>query len=109
MLMGTSAPASVFTTYKSESRTDIALLGAALFMQRFTLPFFHTLLSIDLVVAVLIIVHRFASGRLFIQYDRLLWFVPVVLFATFSLVSNFENKMLTSYGLFISLYFLFTF
>jgi hypothetical protein len=98
----------VFPTYRSETRVDIALLASALFLQRFGLPFFHTRLTFDFVFAVLIFVHQFASGRLFIQYDRLLWFLVVVLAATSSLLLNFESTMLTSYGLFVLIYFLFT-
>ena len=58
--------------------------------------------------AALIFVHQFASGRLFIQYDRLLWFLVFVLAATSSLCLNFERSRLTSYGLVVLIYFLFT-
>jgi hypothetical protein len=107
MLAETSAT-PISPIYKSETRVDIALLASALFLQRFGLPFFHTFLTFDFVFAALIIVHQFASGRLFVQYDRLLWFLVVVLAATSSLLLNFEGRMLTSYGLFVLIYFLFT-
>jgi hypothetical protein len=100
--------AYVFPTYKSQTRPDIALLVCALFLQRFGLPFFHTYLSFSFVVAALIFIHQFASGRLLIQYDRLLWFLVVAVAATSSLLLNFNSKMLTSYGLFVLVYFLFT-
>jgi hypothetical protein len=93
---------------KSATRTDIALLASALFLQRFGIPFFHTRLTFDFIIASMIFVHQFVSGRLFIQYDRLLWFLVVVLAATFSTLLNFESRMLTSYGLFVLIYFLFT-
>ena len=92
---------------KSAARVNIALLASALFLQRFTLPLFHTALGLDFVVAALICGYQFASGRLFIQYDRLLWFLVVVLAATFSLLLN-SNSKLTSYGLFVVIYLLFT-
>jgi hypothetical protein len=108
MLSETRA-ASVCPTYWSETRVDIALLASVLFLQRFGLPFFdNTRLSFDLVFAVLIFVHQFASGRLFIQYDRLLWFLVLVLAVTSSLCLNFERSRLTSYGLVVLIYFLFT-
>jgi hypothetical protein len=98
----------VFPTYKSNTRVDIALLASALFLQRFGLPLFHTFLTFDFVFAGLIFVHQYASGRLFIQYDRLLWFLVVVLAATSSLLlNNFKSRMLTSYGEFMLVYFLF--
>jgi hypothetical protein len=91
-------------------RVDIALLASALFLQRFSLPFFREkMLSLVIVSTVLILIHQFASGRLLIQYDRLLWFLAVTMAATSSLLLNFESKMLTSYGLFVVTYFLFTF
>jgi hypothetical protein len=106
-LLAQTSATLVFPTYKSTTRVDIALLASALFLQRFGLPFFHTRLTFDFVFAALIFFHQFASGRLFIQYDRLLWFLVVVLTATFSLFLNFESRMLTSYGLFVLVYFLF--
>jgi hypothetical protein len=94
--------------YSSKTRVDIALLASALFLQRFGLPFFHTRLTFDFVFAALIFVHQFAAGRLFIQYDRLFWFVLVLMAITSSLLLNFQSSMLTSYGLFVLIYFLFT-
>jgi hypothetical protein len=94
--------------YSSETRVDIALLASALFLQRFGLPFFHTRLTFDFVFVTLIFAHQFATGRLFIQYDRLFWFVLVLMAATSSLLFNFKSVMLTSYGQFVLLYFLFT-
>jgi hypothetical protein len=94
---------------KSATRVDIALLASALFLQRFTLPIFGTkTLSLDLVLAVLIVVHQFAAGRLLIQYDRFLWFLVLALATTTALLLNFKSTMLTSYGLFLVVYFLFT-
>ena len=107
-ILAKTSATPVFPRYRSETRVDIALLASALFLQRFGLPFFHTFLTFDFVFAALIIVHQFASGRLFVQYDRLLWFLVVVLAATSSLLLNFEGRMLTSYGLFVLIYFLFT-
>jgi hypothetical protein len=94
--------------YSSATRVDIALLASALFLQRFGLPFFHTRLTFDFVFATLILTHQFATGKLFIQYDRLFWFVVVLMAATSSLLLNFKSVMLTSYGQFVLLYFLFT-
>ena len=107
MLAETRA-ASVCPTYRSETRVDIALLASALFLQRFGLPFSDTRLNFDFVFAALIFVHQFASGRLFIQYDRLVWFLVFVLAATSSLCLNFERSRLTSYGMVVLIYFLFT-
>jgi hypothetical protein len=95
-------------TYSSETRVDIALLASALFLQRFGLPFFHTRLTFDFVFAALIFAHQFGTGRLFIQYDRLFWFLVVLTAATCSLLLNFQSSMLASYALFVLLYFLFT-
>jgi hypothetical protein len=95
-------------TYTSETRVDIALLAAPLFLQRFGLPFLHTRLTFDFVFAALIFAHQFAVGRLFLQYDRLFWFLVVLTAATSSLLLNFQSVMLTSYGQFVLLYFLFT-
>jgi hypothetical protein len=106
-MMAETRVASGFPTYKSATRVDIALLASALFLQRFTFHLFGTVLAIDFVAAALIFMHQFASGRLFIQYDRLLWFLAVVLAATSSLLLN-SNSRLTSYGLFVVIYFLFT-
>jgi hypothetical protein len=72
------------------------------------LPFFHTRLTFDFVFAALIFAHQFGTGRLFIQYDRLFWFLVVLTAATCSLLLNFQSSMLASYALFVLLYFLFT-
>jgi hypothetical protein len=100
--------ASLYPAYKSETRIDIALLVSALFLQRFTLPFGKTFLALDLVPVAVILLHQFLSGKLLIQYDRLLWFLAVGLAATCSLLLNFKSTMLTSYFLFLVLYFLVT-
>ena len=100
--------ASSWRTYPPETRVDIALLASPLFLQRFTLPLFHSTLTLDFCVAALIFAHQFASGRLFIQYDRLLCFLVLALAATSSLLLNSDSK-LTSYGLFVAIYFMFTF
>jgi hypothetical protein len=90
---------------KSEARVDIALLASALFLQRFTLPFFgKTYLALDFVPVVLILFYQFLSGKLVIQYDRLYWFLAVGLVAACSLYLNFKSTMLSSFFLFIALY-----
>jgi hypothetical protein len=109
----TEAPAaSVSPTYSSDkpaTRADIALLVCALFLQRFFLPFLgDTALSLDLVVATLIFVYQFGCGRLLIQYDRLLWFLVLVLASIPALLINLGNARITSYGMFLILYFFFT-
>ena len=93
---------------ETETRVDIALLSSAIFLQRFTLPFARTLLSLDLVAIGFILLHRFLSGKLLIQYDRLLWFLALGAAATCSLLLNFNSKMLTGYSLFVVFYSLFT-
>jgi hypothetical protein len=98
--------ASDFATYKSEARVDIALLGSALFLQRFCLG--SSGLSLDFVAAALIFAHQFASGRLLIQYDRLLWFLALGVTVTSSLLLNFRSTMLSSFGVFVAIYFMFT-
>lgn len=95
-------------TNRAETRIDIALLVSALFLQRFSLPFGATFLLLDLVPVVFILLYQFFSGKLLIQYDRLLWFLGIALAVTCSLLLNFESTMLTSYFLFIVLYSLFT-
>jgi hypothetical protein len=96
----------------SASRVDFALLASALFLQRFNLPFFTGFggkpVSLVIAPATMILAYQFASGRMFIQYDRFLWFFLLVLAATSSLLLNFENRMITSYSLFLVLYSLFT-
>jgi hypothetical protein len=95
---------------KSITRIDLLLLVSALFLQRFYLPFLQgTAISLDIVGAVLIVGYQFAAGRLLIQYDRLLWFIFVVLATVPTLVLNLGDMRLTSYGLFLVLYFMFTF
>jgi hypothetical protein len=83
---------------------DAALLFSALFLQRFTLPFGNTFLMLDMVPVALILSHQFAAGNLFIQYDRLWWYLAVVATATCALLLNFNRDMLTSYFLFLVLY-----
>jgi hypothetical protein len=99
---------SVRSRWTSEAGIDIALLVCALFLQRFSLSFGNSLMSLDLVPVVFILIHQFASGRLLILYDRLLWFLGLGLVATCSLYLNFNSGMLPSYALFIVMYFLFT-
>jgi hypothetical protein len=98
----------IFTSDKSAARIDIALLASALFMQRFGLPFFGKFQTLDFVFCTLILGHQFAAGRLFIQYDRLLWYLVMALAATLSLLLNFNKSSITSYGLFLVIYFLCT-
>jgi hypothetical protein len=89
-------------------RVDLALLVSSLFLQRFSLPFSQTLsLPIDFVFAALIFVYQFSVGRVFINYDRLLCFLVLVVAATSSLLLNPTST--TSYGLFVLTYSLFTF
>jgi hypothetical protein len=98
-----TSAAPVCPTYKSETRIDIALLVSALFLPRFTLPFGKTYLALDFVPTGFILLHQFLSGKLLIQYDRLLWFIAVGVVATCSLVLNFAGASLTSYLLFLVL------
>jgi hypothetical protein len=91
-----------------ETRVDIALLASALFLQRFTLPFGNTFLHLDLVAIGSILLYQFLSGKLLIQYDRLLWFLVFGLAATCSLLLNFKSTMLTGFSLFVVFYSLFT-
>jgi hypothetical protein len=108
MLAEESPAASVCSPYKPEARVDIALLVSALFLQRFGLAVGQTsVLTLNIIPVALIIIHQFASGRLLIQYDRLLWFLAVALTATCSLLLNFSSTMLSSYGLFLLMYSLF--
>ena len=89
---------------KSATRVDIALLVLALFLQRFSLPFGKTFLALDFVAAAFILLYQFLSGKIVIEYDRLLWFLAIGLTATCSLLLNFMSTMLTSYFLFMVLY-----
>jgi len=108
MLVEPSA-AFIRPTNKSDTRVDIVLLASALFFQRFGLSVGRTsVLSVDIVVAALILAHQFARGRLFVQWDRLLWFLVLTLASTASLLVNFESRMLANYGLFLTMYFLCT-
>jgi hypothetical protein len=107
-MLAETSRASVCSTYKSETRIDIALLLSALFLQRFSLQFGKTFLALDLVPVAFILLHQFLSGKLLIHYDRLFWFLAVGLAATCSLLLNFKSTMLTSYSLFLTLYFLVT-
>src|SRR6516162_1965131 len=93
----------VWPTYesdKSATRIDIALLTCALFLPRFSSPFGNTVLELDLVPVVFILLHQFLCGKLFIQYDRLLWFLGVEFAITCSLLLNFNSTMLNSFFLF---------
>jgi hypothetical protein len=80
---------------QSATRTDLSLLIAALFLERFSLPFHNTRLQLDLVAIGIILVSQFLRGRLLIQYDRLLWFLPFAAVTTFS---RFNGGGLTSYA-----------
>jgi hypothetical protein len=113
LLAETSAATPAFPTYKSDksaTRTDIALLVSALFLQRFSLPFGNSnkFVTLDLVSVTFIILYQFLSGKLLIQYDRLLWFLAAALAVTCSLLLNFKSTSLTSYFLFLVLYSLVT-
>jgi hypothetical protein len=91
------------------SRTDTALLASALFIQRFTLPFpGGKSVSLAILPVMLIFGYQFAANRLLLDYDRLPWFLLLTLFATVSLLLNFDNSTLTSYSLFLVGYFFFT-
>lgn len=87
-----------------ETRIDMALLVSALFLQRFSLPFQNTQLMLDIVPVVFILTYQFLSGKLLIQFDRLLWFLAASAAVTCSLLLNFKSTMLTSYCLFLVLY-----
>jgi hypothetical protein len=87
---------------------DIALLICALFFQRFIFHFGGRTAALSIVLAAVILVHQFVAGRILIQYDRLLWFLLLALAATASLLLNFDKSSLTSYGLFLVIYFMFT-
>lgn len=103
MLANASAE-SIFPTYKSETRIEVALLVSALFLQRFSLPFQRTFLMLDMVPVAFILLHQFISGKLVIQLDRLFWYLAAAFAATLSLLLNFNSTMLTSYFLFLVLY-----
>jgi hypothetical protein len=106
-----AAPGAVLVrrASKSDARVDIALLASALFLQRFNLPFSHEkVVSLSIAPVAMILMYQFISGRLLIQYDRLLWFLLVTSAATTSLLLNFKSTSLTSYSLFLVTYFMFT-
>jgi hypothetical protein len=94
--------------YMYEASIDVALLAMALFLQRFSLSFGKSLMSLDVVPALFILIHQFAAGRFVILYDRLLWFLALMLAATCSLLLNFNSTMLPSYSEFTVMYFVFT-
>src|SRR5205085_4576490 len=98
---------SLCSMYESETRMDIALLAAALFLQRFELRNFGAI-PFPLIAASLIFAYQFATGRLLIQYDRLLWFFLLGLAATSALYFNLAGTRLSSYGVFLTVYFFFT-
>ncbi len=103
-----TARQSVRSVGTSEAGLDITLLACALFLQRFSLSFGNSLMSLDVVPAAFILIHQFAKGRLLIQYDRALWFLAAALAVTSSLLLNFRSAMLPSYCLFVATYWLFT-
>jgi hypothetical protein len=91
---------SVWPTYRSDksaTRVDVALLVSALLLPRFALPFGNTSLQLDLVAIGLILTYQFISGKLLIQYDRLLWFLGLAFAITCSLLLNFKSTMLPAY------------
>ena len=81
----------------------MAVLVSAVFLQRFSLPFGATRLTFDFAAIVLILSYQFLCGKLLVQYDRLLWFLSLVLANTSSLLLNFENSKLTAYFLSLAL------
>jgi hypothetical protein len=87
----------IYSSDKSATGTDIALLVSMLFLQRFSLPFSGTALQLELVAMGFILFHQFISGKLLIQYDRLLWFLGFAVAITCSLLLNFKSTMLTGY------------
>jgi hypothetical protein len=106
------AATPVLPSFKSASsamRADVALLVSSLFLQRFSLAYGQTVLSIGFVFSALIFVHQFTTGRVFINYERLLYFLVLVVAATSSLLLNLNRTRTTSYGLFVLIYSLFTF
>src|SRR6516165_4755494 len=73
------------------SRTDTALLASALFLQRFTLPFpGGKSVSLCILPVALISGYQFVANRLLLEYDRLLWFLLLVLFSAVPLLLNFN-------------------
>jgi hypothetical protein len=102
------ATVPVSSRWTSEARIDLAVLVSAFFLQRFSLSFGNSLMSLDVVPTICILVHQFVSGKLLISYDRLLWFLALGLAGTCSLYLNFNSGMLPSYSEFVVMYFLFT-
>jgi hypothetical protein len=107
-MLANASPAFILPKNKSETRIEVPLLVAALFLQRFSLPFQNTFLMLDIVPVALVLLYHFLSGKLSIQVDRLLWFLAAALAATLSLLLNFKSTMLASYLLFLTLYSLVT-
>jgi len=99
---------STYSSDKSATRVDIALLVSALFLPRFALPFGNTFLKLDHVAIGVILMYQFLSGKLLVHYDRLLWFLGFALAATSSLLLNFNGTMLTGYFLFVTLFSLYS-
>jgi hypothetical protein len=87
-------------TNVSAVRVDTAVLASILFLQRIPLPMLGSSMGLDSVIALLILGYQFAAGKIFIQFDRLLWFLVLVLAATSSLLLNADSRR-TSYGLFL--------
>jgi hypothetical protein len=102
------ATLSVSPRWTSEARVDIAVLVSALFLQRFSLSFGNSLMSLDVIPTICILLYQFLAGKLLISHDRFIWFLSVVFLATCSLYLNFNSGMLPSYSEFIIMYFLFT-
>jgi hypothetical protein len=86
---------------KSATRGDIAMLVSTLFLQRFSLTFGNIFLELDLVPVAFILLGQFLSGKVVIQYDRLLWFLAAGLAATCSLLLG--SAGVSSYSLFMVL------
>jgi hypothetical protein len=107
-----ASPTSIEQTSVPETRSklisdvgvDGALLVCALFLQRFTLSFGHSLLELVAFPVAFILVHQFISGRLLIDYDRFIWFLLLGICITCTLMLNFHSAMLPSYCLFMVLY-----
>jgi hypothetical protein len=111
VMLAETAAASVPRAYdsaNSATRVDIALLASMLFLQRFSLPVGRTFIGLELVAIGLILSYQFFCGKLMIQYDRLLWFLPFALAITCSLLLNFKSDMLTGYFQFMVFNSLFT-
>ena len=105
--MVTARP-GVGSAWISDAGIDFTLLTCVLFLQRFSLSFGNSLMSLDIVPAGFILLHQFATGRLVIQYDRALWFLAALIAVSSSLLLNFRSTMLPSYCLLVVIYSLFT-